>query len=410
MPQLLKRVEPGDLITAEMWNAAVDAINQLLQGLPASSVTIAAVSPQGTQGDPIRIGTTLQITGQNFGFSASRTVVSFEGSFGRVEVPRSSLLIGSSDTRLLLIVPAIPTMTQTGMNLTLRVDNGTGSDTRSVFVAPVVIPPMGDLFLTWRSDANPNPNPNPLQPSTAGNPRSADFALRLEAAGTGGTVTLDADITNASVALPAGLADSIVFLNPDGTVIAGNQLQMGENEGRNIVVRIPQLPASFAGQTFTLEVRAAAGSIGGTFSRSFTVGTVVPPADPTITPQRTGLVVIDQNGNVSSDPNNGRMDGTTIRLRKNFRLFVMYNLTLSSSGATYGLTVAPRTGTTLAGWAVQLENTPASLTGPQSGRLVQFSVSPTGTTPASTGHVVFRIQRQGETSEWFEEFAVELLP
>jgi hypothetical protein len=402
-------VEPGDLITAEMWNAAVDAINQLLQGLPVSSVTIAAVSPQGTVNDPIRIGTTLQITGQNFGFSTMRTVVSFEGPFGRAEVPRASLLIGSSDTRLLLIVPSIPTMTQAGMNLTLRVDNGMGSATRSIFVAPVVIPPMGDLFLTWRAGANPNPNPNPLQPSSAGNPRSADFGLRIEAAGMGGTATLDADITNATVAVPPGLADSIVFLNPDGVAL-GNQVQLGENEGRDIVVRIPQLPASFAAQTFTLEVRAAVGSIGATFSRSFTVGAVVPETDSTITPQRTGLVVLDQNGDVSTDPNNGRMDGTTIRLRRNFRLFVMYNLTLTSSGATYNLTVAPRTGTTLAGWAVQLENTPASLTGPQSGRLVQFSVSPTGATPASTGHVVFRVQRQGVTSEWFEEFAVELLP
>jgi hypothetical protein len=420
--QRKQRVAPGDLITAELinqiladladLNVRVAALQGQQQPPQGQGATIAALSPKGTTDDPVRIGTTLQVTGQNFGYSTGKTAVYFDGPFGRVEVTRAELLTGSSDTRLLLIVPNIPTITDAGMNLTLRVGNGIAPDSRSIFVQPVIIPTMGDLFLNWRADANPNPNPNPLQASSGGTVRSADFALKLETANLPGTITLSADITNTSVPVPAGLVNSIVFMNPGGGVIANKQVQMGSNDTHNIVARIPDLPASFAAQTFTLVVRAAAaGNIVTTFSRSFTVGAVVPASDPDIKPQRTGLVVFDPSGNVSTDPANGRLDGTTIKLKKNFKLGIIYNLVLTNTAAaTYDLTVAAKAGTTLTGWTVQLENTPASVTGPNPGRLVQFSASPTGSTPSSAGTVVFRIKRQGATSDWFEEFGVELLP
>jgi hypothetical protein len=411
MSQLLNRVRPGDLITAEMWNAAVDAINQLLLARPVSSVTIGAMSPRGTTEDPIRPGTILQITGQNFGYSTGRSSVSFEGQFGRVEVNRADLLNGSSDTRLLLMVPLIPTMSEAGMNLTLRVDSGVGQDARPVFVRPITLVPTGDIFLDWRADVTPNPRPNPLQASATGTTRSAEFALRLQTANMPGTLTLAARISDATVAIPSGLVDSIDFMGEDGSVLAGGRVTMGANDTRDIVVRIPNIPPSFAGQTFTLEVSATTPGASSTFSRSFTIGSVVPPSDGTITAQRTGFVVLDADDNIVVDPARGTLDGTTIKLRRNLKLVVMYNLVLTpGSPAEYDLTMAPKQGSALTGWTLQLENTPASVPGPETGRLVQFSATPSGAAPLSTGTIVFRIRRRGADSDWFAEFGVELLP
>lgn len=411
MPQLLNRVQSGDLITAQMWNAAVDAINQLLLARPVAGVTVAATSPKGTVDDPILVGAVLQITGQNFGHSTGQTKVTFESPSGTAEVTRNQLLAGSSDTRLLLIVPPIPAMTETGLTMTLRVDSGVGSDARSVLVKPVVIPITGDMFVTWRADVTPNPKPNPLQASAAGATQAAEFALRLQ---TGinkpARFTLRADLKNASVAVPAGLVDSIEFLNENGTLIAEKAVEMATTAVRNVVVRIPALPASFAGQTFTLEVVAATSGVTGTFSRTFIVGTTVPATDPNIQPLRTGIVVFDPNGDVVDNPALGELAGTTIRLKTGHQMVVMYNLVLAGTAATYGLTIQPKQGSTLNGWTLALANTPATVPGPDAGRLVQFSVMPSGTAPSAGGTIAFVIKRQGATVEWFEEYTVELLP
>src|SRR5215218_1362385 len=108
MAQLLNRARPGDIITAEQWNLVVDTINELLQAGQTNGIAIAAISPAGTAEDPIRIGTPLQITGQNFGYSIGQSTVTFEAPSGHVVVRREAMLSGSSDIRLLFLVPTIP--------------------------------------------------------------------------------------------------------------------------------------------------------------------------------------------------------------------------------------------------------------------------------------------------------------
>ena len=108
MAQLLNRAQPGDVITAELWNLVVDTINELLQSGQTTGIQIAAMLPAGTVGEPIRALVALQITGQNFGYSLGQTRVTFERSGGNVVVSRDQMLAGSSDSRLLFIVPPIP--------------------------------------------------------------------------------------------------------------------------------------------------------------------------------------------------------------------------------------------------------------------------------------------------------------
>ena len=403
MPQLLNRVQPGDVITAERWNLAVDAINQLLLAKPVAGVMVAALSPKGTQQDPIRINTILQITGQHFGYSTGQTKVSFEGPFGAVEVKRSDLLNGSSDSRLLLIVPSIPTMTEDGMTLTLRVDSGVAQDLRSVFVAPVSTEVTGDLFITLRPDVSPNPNPNPLNTTTA-----PAFAFRLESGiSRPARFALSADVTDPSAALPAGFIEGIQFLNSDGSAIAGSAVEMGTEDVRNILVRTPVL-TNLAGQSFTLAVTATAGSVTGSFSRTFTVGAPVAAPDSTIDARETGFSVRNPSNGVEPNPLNGTLDGKTIKLKKDYRITVIYNVDVTAS-EPYDLKLQPPAGTTATGWTAEFTTDTVNPLPGAGSHLVKFNVKPSGSSPAASGKLVFSIKRAGSTSDWSQEYTLQLL-
>jgi hypothetical protein len=422
MAQPLKKAQPGDIITAEDWNLVVDAINELMQSGQGSGIKVAALLPGGTVIDPIRVGTIQQITGQNFGFSIGQSKVTFESGTTIATVLRAQMLAGSFDERLLFMMPPVPGITPAGMNMTMRVSNGVAEDTRSVFVMPVVIDLAGDMFVTFRADTAPNPKPNPLE-SGAG--KAAEFRYRLQ---TGinqpAPFGLTAEILNSSVAVPQSLVDSIQFLDEGDQPISGRQVQMGKNEGRNITVRIPEIPAAFAGQTFTLKVTATSGTVVGTDQRSFTVGTPVTPPDPNIEANQTSFTLIDQTSGNAETPNaqNGILDGTTIKLKVGKRGVVNFSTKLTKAG-TYDITIAAKQGTTLTNWtpemtpdSVGIRSADGSKTtvtvnsdSDQTLRTEKFRVTPTaGATP--TGTIVFRIKRQGSPSDFSKEYGVQLLP
>ena len=422
MAQPLKKAQPGDIITAEDWNLVVDAINELMQSGQGSGIKVAALLPGGTAIDPIRVGTIQQITGQIFGFSIGQSKVTFESGTITATVLRAQMLAGSFDERLLFMMPPVPGITPAGLNMTMRVSNGVAEDTRSVFVMPVVIDLTGDMFVTFRADTAPNPKPNPLE-SGAG--KAAEFRYRLQ---TGinqpGAFGLTAEILNSSIAVPQSLVDSIQFLDEGDQPISGRQVQMGKNEGRNITVRIPEIPAAFAGQTFTLKVTATSGTVVGTDQRSFTVGTPVTPPDPNIEANQTSFTLIDQTSGNAETPNaqNGILDGTTIKLKVGKRGVVNFSTKLTKAG-TYDITIAAKQGTTLTNWTPEMtpdsvgvrsaDGTKMTVTvngeGDQTLRTEKFRVTPTaGATP--TGTIVFRIKRQGSTSDFSKEYGVQLLP
>jgi hypothetical protein len=284
---------------------------------------------------------------------------------------------------------------------------------------PVVIDVTGDMFVNWRADTSPNPNPNPIAVSQA-----AAFAFRLQ---TGinipATFNLSADIQNASVTVPPGLVDSIEFRD-GGTnaVISSKTIEMGTNDTRNITVRIPQIPPSFASQSFTLRLTASAGAVVGTDARPFTVGTPVTPTDPDIDANQTGFNVIDvSSGTTDTNTQNGRLEGNTVKLKAAKRGIVTFNVVLKKGG-TYDITIAPKQGTTLNNWdpritndtpGTRVDNTRVTVTvagdNDTTLRLARFQVQPTAGATA-TGTVVFRIKRQGAPGDWFKEYGVELLP
>jgi len=423
MAQPLKKAQPGDIITAEDWNLVVDAINELLQSGQTSGIKVAALLPGGTVIDPIRVGTIQQITGQNFGFSIGQSKVTFEAGTTIATILRAQMLAGSFDERLLFIMPPVPGITPAGLNMTMRVSNGVAEDTRSVFVMPVVIDLTGDMFVTFRADFAPNPQPNPLE-SGAG--KFAEFRYRLQ---TGinqpATFALSAEILNASVGLPAGFVSSIEFRDESNTVITSKQVDMGKTEGRNITVRIPEIPTALAGASFTLKVTAAAGTVVGTDQRSVTVGTPVTPPDPNIEANQTSFSLLDMTqGGVAATPNaaTGILEGTTIKLKVGFRGVINFSTKFTKAG-TYEITMLPKPATTLANWAPEMtpdsvgtrspDGTKVTVTvasdNDQTLRTEKFRVTPTaGATP--TGTIVFRIKRLTAPSDFTKEFGVQLLP
>ncbi len=406
MAQLLNHAQPGDVITAEDWNLVLDAINELLQTGQTTGIKIAASLPAGTTLDPIRIGLLTQITGQNFGFAIGQSKVTFEQLGNLITVNRSDMLAGSSDERLVFLMPTIPGIASEGVTSTMRVNNGLATDTKSVIVRPVVIDLQGDMFVTFRGDAPPNPNPNPI---VAGQP--VTLAYRFQSAiNQAASFDLAADITAASVAIPAGLTESIEFRD-GANVISNKRVEMGRSETRNLTVRIPQVPATFNGQRFTLRVRATAGGLVGTDQREFPVGTPVVETDPTIEIQQTTHTVFDlTSGNQDNLPANGRLEnGSAVMLRANKIMHIPFNVQLKQPSAQYTVTLTPKAGTT--GWLLQLIGTPANITTPAGTdppRLFTFGVNPAAGAVASGGFT-FRIKRTGVPTEWSKDFTVQLL-
>lgn len=406
MAQLLERVERGQIITADRWNLMVEAVNELLQTGQTSGINIGATVPAGTVDEPLRVATPLQIVGRNFGYSIGQTQVSFTATGVNVVVRRDELLTGSSDTRLVLNVPSLPGLTSAGMTVTLRVDNGIAHDTRSVLVMPITIGLEGDIFVNWRADI-PNPSPNPL---VAGG--QADFAFNLQAAtNIPATFDLTPALSNSTVAIPPGLIEQIQFLDANsGALFGDRRVQLGTSEARNIIARIPQVPSNWTNQSFRFEVTARSGRVVNTGGQNVTVGTPVPQPDPNITAQLTGRTVLDvATGQIDSNPANGALEGTTIRLRAGKRMVLIYNARFTQSGA-YDITAEARGGGTLNGWALALNNPASPLTvnsNPQT-QLLTFTVT-ASVGAAATGGVVFRIQRQGETRDWNSDFNLVLL-
>jgi hypothetical protein len=413
MAQLLVHAEPGDVITAADWNLVVDAINELLQAGQTTGIKLAAMLPLGTIDQPVKIGQLVQLTGQGFGFSIGQSKVIFtaplQGGTQTVTVLRANMLEGSSDERLLFIMPPIPNIPQIGAPTTMRVNNGLAEDHRSVYVAPVVINLTGDIFVNWRADAAPNPNPNPLQ---SGVGKSAVFNYRLQA-GTNlpATFTLSADIINATVAVPQGLVSSIEFRDDLDNLISSKQVEMGKSESRNIKVRIPEVPSTFASQSFSLKVTATSGSVTGTDQRTFTVGQQVQPPDPNIQVIQGTPVVFDvTSGDVDSNPANGRLEGATIKLKANKQMVIGFDVQLLQAG-NYDITMQPKPGNTLTGWQRDVIDTQNPLpVGPndQTSKFVQIGITANQGAVASGGFI-FRIKRQGATNDWFKEFDVQLL-
>ena len=418
MPTQLAHVQPGDPITADQWNLIVDAVNQLQQPVlagPTNNVAIAGLVPAGTGTDPIRIADTLQILGQNFGYSLGLTTVTLVGPAGQASLSASGLQAGSSDSRLIVKVPTIPGVTANGNSVTVTVSNGLTNASQSATAQLVVVSLLGDIPVSFRPDVTPNPNPNPM---TVNAP--ADFAFSLQAkTNLAATFALTADIVNPTATLPANFVNSIELRDSTGASLRANMsVYLQPNEVRNILVRVPALPSAWQNESFLLTLKAASGGVSNGANCPVTVGSAVAAADPTISAVPTGFAFISHAGTSTSpetDPNNASFDFTTVKLKRDRQIVISFNVQVNVGLAppvAYDLTVPAQGGSSLSGWKIGLVNSLAQISDTTS-HLVKVGIQapPTvaNSTDAQSGVVVFRISRANADVDWSEEFAVQLL-
>lgn len=141
------RVQPGNLLTAELLNSILERLEehekrlgQLEAALPAgkSGVAITSLFPTG----PVRVGDELRLVGRNFGLPMNNVV-----TLAGVRVDQFNP--GSSDTQLLFHVPPLPGISEQSRPVQLTVSNPLGFASATVIVSPPAPSlPTGQVMVT----------------------------------------------------------------------------------------------------------------------------------------------------------------------------------------------------------------------------------------------------------------------
>jgi hypothetical protein len=136
-----KRVTPGDLISADLFNQILDDINDLmlrvamLESDADSTVrkpTITGISPS-----IVRSGELLTVTGTGLGATNLRLI-----EFDKTPVSLSAIRPGSSDRTLLVAAPITPNLPAVGRSVMLTVGSSAGTASVSYFQLPELSEPF----------------------------------------------------------------------------------------------------------------------------------------------------------------------------------------------------------------------------------------------------------------------------
>jgi hypothetical protein len=270
MAQIIDKVQPGDLITAQLINRIVDEINTL----QAKVAGLEAVGPVGGQvfitdilpHSPLpRVGQQMHIIGQNFGFLIGATEVMLD-----TNVRVDTFLSGSNDQNLIFTVPVIQNLPPQGRPVVVKVSNVHESAQKVVTILPVQLTLEGGVDVLFK-------NADPLT-ITPNNPVTFEFNLKSRAS-LAADFTITPEITGVSD--PSIWQNQIQVLNNLKVVVPNNKIPLNVNETKTFFVRIPVVPPNTTGVKFGLKVTASSGTIGGfDIPAEFTVGQAVVPPDP----------------------------------------------------------------------------------------------------------------------------------
>lgn len=231
---------------------------------------ITAVFPSG----PLHPGDAIEVRGHGFGFTTGTARVFFD------EI-RKDPLPGSTDRKLLVIVPEEISVPEEGRAVTLKAENGELSDSVLVTVVPLKVDLGGEIDVTWVS----------VEPETLSEGEEASFVYTIKS-----RLNQTADIAVAVTSVPDSLESEITLLDGDGTPIDALEA-VGVEEERELVVHVnelsgvhPEDPAE-AAPTVTLTVSASAEGVTQSDIRVFTIGETIEPPDEEITFEVDGLNV-----------------------------------------------------------------------------------------------------------------------
>jgi hypothetical protein len=378
MPHELQPVRPGDLITAQTWNdllLKIEELEQRIEDLQGSAGgTGLAITGRIPATGPYRIGDTLVLLGRNF-----------QASLGAARVFLNAVrvldLTGSTDTRLVFVIPPVPGVAEPGTEVTLRVLNQTEEVSQPIVLRPALPVLFGEADVNWLGV-----NPATFQPNDA-----VTFQYRITS-----RASAPADfLIDPLIEVATGQStwqSRLQVLDATSNPIPGRQIRLDPLEQRLFNVRLTQVPAGTAGTPFALTVNATAGAVQGTSgAQPFTVGQPVEPPDTTIELNPTQSF---PNGNELVGDTVTAGAGSTVRVRftAEFEVPGTYDVTLTTAPGTNGWTVA-RFLTTPAFYDIAAGDIPA---GQRAVRFPEITIQPTaGASPS--GRVEVRLQRRSAT-------------
>jgi hypothetical protein len=339
-----QHVQPGDLITSDLFNRLLDEFEKLrdrvtvLEGTPSvGDVAVLALVPSS---GIVRLGEQLVAVGYGFGLS----VGACRAFIDDVEVPQ--FLPGSTDEQLIMIVPEqvgaaapVPPLGRPGV---LVVRGPKGRAQRALTILPVKPAPPGGVGvrLTFQS----------ATPATIASGAAARFRFTATSL-VSVPLSVAPSVVFSGVANPAAWLDTAAFVQPDGTTpLPGGRLdlQAGEQDREFVLLlrAVPAVPPTAATVGYTVnvtsnDVPAVTGTSG---IRTFTVGQPQPVPDPNFTLAPS-----------TATPPSALSDSTITR-PPNTRVDINLTVTLRAAG-TYAVAVPEITGT---GWTAT-RNSPATL-------------------------------------------------
>jgi IPT/TIG domain len=151
MSVAIPKVNPGDLVKSQHWNAMIDLLDNLtlrvtaLEGSTgASSVTIISVTSNTS---PIRIGSRITVTGTGFAVPAQLNNV----TIGSTTINPNAFTFASDGTHLIFDVPPVSGIAPGGTLATITVTNGNGSGSGQFMLHPLQAVPTGNIQVFYSS-------------------------------------------------------------------------------------------------------------------------------------------------------------------------------------------------------------------------------------------------------------------
>jgi hypothetical protein len=332
-----------------------------------------------------RVAAELRIAGQNFRFSLGGHRVFFDAL--QVTAYKS----GSNDNLLIVDVPAQLSVPDAGRSVALRVENGLGSVTRTITVVPFDLTLQGNVDVLWRDEVSPNPSPNPIVPGQA-----ALFAYALNSrASRQATFQVNPTVSQ------TGWQGLVQVLDAGQNLLNDRSITLASGERRNFFIRITQVPGGTNGQQFSLSTSATSGPVTGSDSRQFTVGTPTIPSDDTINLSSPVFSAIDPM--TGANVPGASFVGNLVTLPTNALGALEYSVNFELAG-TYQLTAQAAAGTT--GWSINVIPGQYVESAPNQSEAPRVTIQ-AGAAASTTGEVVFRIQRQGATSDQTRRYQLQ---
>ncbi|HYJ03870.1 MAG TPA: IPT/TIG domain-containing protein [Chthoniobacterales bacterium] len=391
----LQNVNPGDLITAQDWNAQVAALNalevrvsELESGGSKSPPRITQILPPGA----VTAGDTIRIFGSNFDFSKGGHSVFFGAT--RVIV----FVGGSSDSLLILQIPdPVQGATLGGTAMTLTVGNLVGTTTQAITVKSKPVVTGGGIQFTFKGT---RPSATPVSNATF----FYDFQLKSTAS-EDLTVTIAPTIA-VILPLPSGVSDPglparLAVLDADGTVRGNGQIALPEGTTKTVSLRLT-LPTGVNGLKYSLSAAASAPDISSVEESlpDQQVGVAIEQPDPTITNFEFSSVPV---GDATFSTNTGGMSGVdgTLSVTKSSTATIEMNAVFANipSGPPNKYNISAVIEAPVGGWSAALNSITANpLTVPSPGGPVTafFDI----TAPGSAAQTILRLTltRQGATT------------